>query len=280
MKVTDKDLYIEPRLKDKLDLMIKRSTGKNKDDNVLLVDGEEGMGKSNMAALCAYYIHYEMKRPFDVSNMFFNLDELLQFAIHTKEQIIVWDEAALGGLAVEWWRKNQLQFIKLLMIARKKRHFMIICIPKFFKLNEYIAVDRSIGLIHVYAANAMSKGRFVYYNKDQKEYLYEKWRKTRTKVYRKYYNFHGRFLEVMSKVLDELEYDKKKDAAIMQLGGNNPAQKVDTKKELVIDFMKRLDKDEIHLTQKKISELFGYSKRNIERFAREIKLTADTATPY
>lgn len=215
-----KKYSIDKRLAHKLDLIIRRIKGT--DDALLLIDGDEGQGKSNMAAGIAGYIHIKTGRPLSVDNIFFDLDKLTDFAIKTEKQIIIWDEAALGGLAVEWWRKNQIKFTKLLMVARKKKHFIIICIPKFFKLNEYFVVDRSIGMINVYSKRNIQKGRFRYFNKKKKEKLYNSWKKSRFRAYTKFMSFGGSFVIALPKVFDEEEYEKKKDEAIMSIDKETP----------------------------------------------------------
>ena len=218
--VTDKQYYLDPRLKDKLDLMIKRmEVGK---DNLVLVDGDEGDGKTNMSMGVGYYVAHTCNRPFSLENIFFDLDKLIDFAIKTKEQVIIWDEGALGGLASEWWNKNQKKFIKLLMIARKRQHFWIVNIPKFFKLNEYFVIDRSIGLVHVYMRGGTEHGRFVYFNQTQKEKLWEDWKKTRVRSYKKWWSFHGTFVMFLEKkkfeeIISDEEYNKKKDDAILSI---------------------------------------------------------------
>lgn len=218
VRVTDKQYYMEDALKKKLDLMIDRTTGNNKFDNVLLVDGDEGYGKSNIASGIAYYVAHETGRPFDVDWCFFDLEMLSKVAKETEEKILVWDEGALGGLATEWWSKNQRDFIKLLMTCRKKRHFFIICIPKFFKLNEYLVVDRSIGLVHVYARKEYQLGRFVYFSKKAKERLYEKWKRNRKREYKKFSTLRGTFPETLGLIYDEKLYDKKKEEGIQSIG--------------------------------------------------------------
>lgn len=217
VKVTDKEYYMEPRLKEKLDLMIERCTGKRKMDNLLIVDGDEGYGKSTFATQVAYYFSHKTGRPFSVNNMFFNIDKLIDTAVSSKDQIFVWDEAALGGLSVQWQSKIQQKLVQLLMVARKKRHFFIFNIPKFFKLNEYILVDRAIAMVHVYARQEKELGRFVYYNKKSKEYLYYNFRKKRERAYKKFKTFRGTFPNVMGELIDEDAYDRKKDRAIMSI---------------------------------------------------------------
>lgn len=229
--VTDKKYYLDPKLKDKIDLMIKRmKAGK---DNLLLIDGDEGDGKTNMSMGVGYYFAYTCNRPFSLKNIFFNLDDLIAFAIKTKEQVIIWDEGALGGLASEWWNKNQKKFIKLLMIARKRKHFWVVNIPRFFKLNEYFVIDRSVGLIHVYMRGGTQHGRFVYFNQRQKEKLWEDWKRTRVRGYKKWWNFHGSFVmfletkeDKFKDVIDDDEYNKKKDEAIMSIDKDKEVKEI------------------------------------------------------
>ena len=225
MRVTDKDYVMDGGLKKKIDLMIKRTTGKNKDDNLVLIDGDEGSGKTNLELEIAYYVSSETKRPFSLKNVFFDLNKLIDFAIKTEEQIICWDEGALGGLAIEWWKKNQIKFMKLLMVARKKRHFYIICIPKFFKINEMIVVDRSVALIHTYQRRNTEKGHFLYFMKSMKEALYQDWKKTRRRNYWKYKTLYGTFPEALAKIVDEEAYEKMKDEAIMSINDDKMSHK-------------------------------------------------------
>lgn len=271
---------MEEKLKEKLDMMIARTTGDSMRDNVLLIDGDEGDGKSTMAAGVAYYVHYQTKRTLTLDNLFFNLDELMTFAINTKEQIIIWDEGALGGLAGDWWSKNQKKFLRLLMVARKRRHFFIICIPKFFKLNEYLVLDRSIGLIHVYAKNQIHQGRFVYFNKITKEKLYYDWRRSRYRNYRKHYNFHGGFPNVFAKIFDEDEYDKRKDVAILSIDKED--DKLDERsirKNMVIHAINVMQSKGIMPQQKDLIDVFGFSKSAISRFTAEAKKLSNNPRP-
>lgn len=268
--VTNLKFWMEDRLKEKLDMMIARMSGGSKRDNLVLIDGDEGDGKSTMAAQVGYYIHYETKRPYTLDNLFFNLEELMTFALNTKEQIIIWDEGALGGLAGDWWNKHQKKFLKLLMVARKRRHFFIICIPKFFKMNEYLVLDRSIALIHVYSRKQIEQGKYVYFNKIMKERLYYDWRKSRYRNYRKYYNFHGSFPNVFAKIFDEDAYDKKKDMAILSIDKED--DKLDERsfrKNLSIGFLNRAKLMGIDTTQENWAKILNVSLTTYKNYRRE-----------
>lgn len=216
MIVTDKKYHLETKLVEKLNIMINRCT-KKKFDNLVIVDGAEGYGKSTLSVAMAYYFAYETGRSFSVDNIFFKINELMEFATKTKDQIIIWDEAAIEGLATDWQSKLQRKLIKLLMVVRKKRHFFIFNIPRFFKLNEYIIVDRAIALIHVYARRETQLGRMVYFNRKSKDSLYSEWKRNKVRAYGKYKRFGGTFPDVLAKLIDEKTYEAKKDKAIESL---------------------------------------------------------------
>lgn len=276
--VTDKQYYLDPKLKEKLDLMIARM--KHGKDNLLLVDGDEGDGKTNMSMIVGYYFAHTTNREFNLDHIFFDLDKLIDFAIKTKEQVIIWDEGALGGLASEWWNKNQKKFIKLMMIARKRKHFWVVNIPKFFKLNEYFVIDRSVGLIHVYLSGGTLHGCFVYFNQIQKEKLWETWKKSRVRSYKRWYSFHGRFIMFLGKkrfkdIIDEVKYDKRKDEAIMSIA-KEPEKKESEVDMKMRDFLvKKMLEEDPTLTARKIAEKIGNSihiiSRCIERINKEKK---------
>lgn len=219
MIVTDKEYSMDSKLAGKLDLMIKRMQGT--DDNILLIDGDEGQGKTEMAMGACYYVSHNMGRTYNVKHIFFELDEVIKFASSTEQQVIHFDEGALGLQSTQWWNKNQQKFLTLCMVARKKKHFIVICIPKFYKLSQYITEERSIGLIHVYSRKNMQKGRFCYFTKRAKDKLIQQWKKRKVKTYKKYHSFHGTFPQASKKIfVDEemLEYEKNKDQAIFNVG--------------------------------------------------------------
>jgi hypothetical protein len=260
---------MEKLLVEKLDLMCDRMT-KGTSDNLVLIDGDEGTGKSTLASEICYYVAHKCKREFNLSRVFFDLDELMSFALRTKEQIIDWDEGALGGLSVEWWKKNQIKFLKLLMVARKRKHFFVICIPKFFKLSEYLVVDRSMALIHVYERNQLEKGRFIYFSKGRKERLWQDWKKSKFRNYKKLYNFHGSFPDAFAQIIDADEYDKKKDMAILSIDKDD--DKIDERtlrKRFIGMAVKRMDILGIKLNQSVLCDIFDVSEKTLRAYKNE-----------
>ena len=228
--VTENKFYMEKLLKEKLDKMIARCTqNKPKLDASIVCSGDEGTGKSTLIIGAAHYVATETGRTFNADNVFFSIRDLFEHAQKTENQILVWDEAALGGMAAEHFNKDQIFLIKLLMTARKKRHFLFINIPKFWKLTEYIIVDRSLGLIQTYSKNEEENGYYIYFNKKAKEKLYYCIKQKKQRRYRKYKTFWGKFPDVLDKdykgnILNKFsvaDYEKKKDEAIAKIGQDN-----------------------------------------------------------
>jgi len=219
MKVTDKNYYLDDNLKTILDYCLKRQ--RKKFDHLFIIDGDEGYGKSTMVLAPAYYLAYKTGATFNVKeNIFFDLDSMLKRASETEKQILIWDEAALGGMSLQWQTQIQQKLIQMLMVARKKGHFWFFVIPKFFKLNEYIVLDRAIGLVHVYSEDDLTRGRFVYFDKNKKNKLYYNYRKNRTRNYRDYL-FAGKFTNA-THIIDLEEYDRLKDEAILNIYREKP----------------------------------------------------------
>lgn len=232
MIITDKKLSIEKKMVEYLDrIALRVSRPAPKLDYAMLVDGPEGYGKTNIGITAAYRVGEQTGREFTLDNIFFDPEKLIKFATENENKIIMWDEMALVALAMQHGDKWQLAIIQTLMMARKKRHFFIFCIPRFYRLREAI-IERCMGMIHVYARSNMELGRFFFYKKSALDSLYETWKRTKRKP--KYWQFvtvRGCFGESLSKVIDEKTYEKSKDEAIMQILERMKGKKMNQKTE-------------------------------------------------
>lgn len=285
MIVTNKKYMIEDQLLKKLNLMVKRLKGS--DDAVLIIDGDEGQGKTEFAFSVCYYMAHKLKRSYDVDNVFFDLDSMIQFAASTKDQIIHFDEAALGLMRTQWQKESQQKFLQLVMVARKKRHFIVICIPKFHRLPPYALEERSIGLVHVYSHKNIYKGRYCYFNKEAKSKLHEDYEKRKIKSYQKHYSFRGKFVEASKKIFNQEQmdaYEKKKDQAILSVSDDSkPQSKRATKwMQQRNNIIKGLKKDmKISTSQiKKLLEKYNVSldKSELGRICQEVKVSPPQIT--
>lgn len=264
-KVTDLDFYLDDGYKKKLDLFIRRLTIPNpKKDAILLIEGGEGEGKTNLSFQTAYYVAQETGRKFDNSRVFFRAEPLLNFLQNSEEQIAIYDEPALDMLGAEWWKQEQINIVKLLMMARKKRHFIIFNITKFYKFNEYIIVDRALGLVHVYSRNEIEPGRFVYIKKKAIELLYNSYRSSKKREYKRYTSLRGTFADFVPGILDYEQYEKDKDNAILSIGvkkDNKEVKKLNEIKEQVGSLKFPI------LTQASMAEQLGITPRTLQRWA-------------
>ena len=265
--VTDLNFYMDDALHNKIKLMLTRCIHKtNKKDALLLIEGGEGEGKTNLALQIAHVVKHNTGRKFTTNNIFYSAEKLVKFAQNTKEQIIVYDEPALDMLGGEWWKSEQMNLVKLLMMARKNRHFFIFNITKFYKFNEYIVVDRSIGLIHVYSRNEIEPGHFVYIKKKAVEFLFNSYKSSKRRDYKKYSCLRGTFPDYVKGIVDLVQYEKDKDNAILSIGD----AKVNRWKAELKSWKIKLAKCKLPINNKEdLAEGLGISTRSLYRWAKE-----------
>jgi DNA-binding transcriptional regulator YiaG len=288
MSVTDKQIPLNSSLVQKFDLMIERvEQTKPCHDTLVSIEGSEGVGKTTMAVILGYYVHSVTGRPFSEKNVFADVKKAIDFAQNTFGQIVIFDEPALDALSAEWWKESQKDLIKLLMLSRKKRHFFIFNITKFYKFSEYIVVDRAVCMIHLYEQQNDNRPAFAYIGKMCLENLYNDYRKKRERNYRKYKMFTGTFPDVLDpkmsyNILDHFnveEYEKEKDKAILSIGKKMKNDVKELKRKLgslkfpiptQIEFAKRLEVS--------ITTLKSWKEDSMDKKIEENQLKSQKAT--
>lgn len=281
MIVTKFKYPLETNLVSKLDLMIERCSDKgSKKDTVLLCEGAEGEGKTTFSIAIAYYVAEQTGREFDVSRVFFDVEKMIEFGQSKEKQIIIWDEPALQALSTDWASSAVKNLTRLLMMARKKQHFIIINMTKFYKFNEYVVVDRPMALIHVYSRRNIESGRFMYLRKKCLEPLWRDYRFRKVRSYKKYASkkIRGTFPDILNpkyknnvlKSFDNKTYEKNKDAAIMEIGKDTKKDKKTVwRAERLIALKEKFPKME----QKELASILGVSVMTIQRDLDTIKET-------
>lgn len=259
-------LSIPQLLHQKLELMWERSN-KYKNDNLIIIDGDTGTGKSNLATLISADFSNLSGRTYDVSNVFFDSNQMVKFALNTQEQIIHYDESLFSAMASDWQTQEQKKLIKMLWLCRKKKHFFVFCLPDFFSLRDKIAVEKSVALVRTYLSNGLEPGSFAYYTKDQKSLLFSLWKKKGQKGYRKYYAFNATFSPVLHKIIDEEAYERKKDMAIMSLDKEEKPKESKEAKELARLKQKIYESSfKFNLNQEAVAEHFGTTARTVRKW--------------
>jgi hypothetical protein len=204
--------YLHKALKENLDYEITRL--KKSWDCILLIDGEEGAGKSSFASAIAYYMSSKLETKFDNDDVIYTISQFEDWIENQPPySVCQWDEFALAGMSSDALTKIQNILIKKMTVMRKKKLVVILVIPYFFMLRKYFAIARTKCLIHVYSHNNLDRGDFCYYNKEQKKRLYLQGLKL-WDYYKANPSFHGNFKDTYGLFYDIDTYEQKKDEAL------------------------------------------------------------------
>jgi hypothetical protein len=205
--------YIDDRLKKNLDTKIIPSLAKKDKDRIIAIDGAEGSGKSTLAMQIGKYVDNSL----DLSRVVFSAEEFRDAVFKAnKGQCIIYDEAFTGLSSRSSLSMINRALVSLMMQMRQKNLFVIIVLPTFFLLDKYVALFRTIVLIHVYESRGI-RGYFKVYNRKSKKLLYLLGKMTYTYNNKKVHtNFKGRFYGKFALGFDEEEelYRSKKSKAL------------------------------------------------------------------
>ncbi|HEY5631622.1 MAG TPA: hypothetical protein VIR31_05805 [Nitrososphaeraceae archaeon] len=278
MIVTDLQYGIENKLIRKLDLMIDRCTRERPVlDAWIINEGGEGSGKTNASIAEAYYVKSKTNRPI---SLWFRLQPMIDFAKRTSKQIIIWDEPAFDSLKTDSSSILNKNLMRLQSTCRKKQHFLIVNMTRFYRFSEPIVVERCLGLIHLYSRKEMTPGRFYYIKKKKLESLYLLWNQKHERAYKKFKSFRGSFPEVMEKHFHKMginiegndnctlaDYEHYKDKSIASIGEQNvkiTKKEIKALNDLVILKSKILNiwRKGI-LNQKELAECIGVPYRTV-----------------
>jgi hypothetical protein len=244
---------------------------KREQDILFIFTGSEGSGKSNASVCFAYYMASLSGRKFNEDNVFFDIDKMMKFAGSTKEQIIIWDEAALGGLASDWTAESQKKLVSMLMVCRKLRHIFIFNVPRFYKLSPNI-IERAYCMFYIFEDDHEEPGNFIIIGREGLENLYQEWRTTRKAFYFKYTSLPnpGHFDWYMPYLIDYVKYDLEKDAAILKCVNETKEMKMKKKlmereQEIVFNLSK------FGINQEDIAKIMNCSIKTIGNRFKQVK---------
>jgi len=183
-------------------------------DNLIIVTGKEGSGKSHLAMNLCYLYAQARGIPFGVDQITFSSEEFLDKAVKSKGKILLYDEAVQGLMGQNWQDKTQQLIIQTLMIARKNRNLYVLCIPSIAYLSKYLVNERCLAMFETYNKNFergfasifnLNKTRQIYHLKKQNNHIHNVkpiWR--------------FRFAKA-DNLVDMEAYENKKDKAIRNL---------------------------------------------------------------
>ena len=133
-----KTFQIDSYLKSNLDICLKNTEQKN--DNVFMIDGREGSGKSTgLAFPCAFYLSGPNMR------VVFTSEQFNKAYNESKEgDTIIFDEFVTVGMSIQAMNKEQQEIIQRMTMSRKKLINIILVVPNYFMFQWYFTTHRSI----------------------------------------------------------------------------------------------------------------------------------------
>lgn len=214
------DFFIAPIVKELFKPVKKRVLTKDR-DFVMVVDGEEGAGKSVLAFQLAKHFDPD----FNIDKVVFNSDQFLKIIkgpLTKKGTAIVLDEAFSAANSRASLTEVNRAMIGVATEMRQKNLFVIFCIPSFFDLDKYFALWRCRTLVHVYFTPTEQR-RYIIFPKDYKKLLYLTGKKTYS--YTKPYSPYPPFSFPHHYTINEEEYRHKKSQAFTKRTVSNQARK-------------------------------------------------------
>lgn len=220
--------YFDGRLHEALEIYKKIVA--NKWDGVFYIGGYEGDGKSEFAGQLAHYFD----PTYCLERCVFTPEQFMKAVDEAEEgEAVVYDEAQDAFESVNRDTISRALKSKMTRI-RKKRLYIIIVAPDFWRINKYMFIHRARAFFRVYA-NGLQRGFFEFYNRERKHRLMIEGKKKELLCVKP--NFRGRFTHWFP--LDEQAYDKKKEEATKLVGketGSEDKQLYEDLRGKVLDY--------------------------------------------
>ncbi len=204
----EKPLYMDTELHYQLINYVIPAVKKKDFDYVLVIDGDEGVGKS----VFGMGIGKVLDPNFDLKNVCFTPEDFInRIKTAKKNECIMFDEGFLGLSSRSSLSQTNQLIVSNMMMMRQLNLFVIIVLPSVFMLDRYCVLHRAKGLLHVYLGDDGRRGNWVYFNKARMKTLWLLGKKLYDYRVVKYVldgNFNDQYM------VNEKEYRKKKLKAL------------------------------------------------------------------
>lgn len=269
LKIKGETIYLDNFLKMRLDHVLKQQ--KKEFDAVILIDGNEGSGKSTLSFIVAWYLS---NGNIAMTNICEGTDDAVDKLEHLPDRsVLIIDEGSLLFSSRDVMKRENKQLLKILNVIRQKCMILIVVAPSFFELEKYLAYRRSNFLLHVYLDKRGNRGRFVYFGTKKKKLLYVNGKKNYDSYAKPRGNFVGQFWNF--KLPFDEEYQALKRRSLIDA--------IKTKKvELNDEFRRAVIKERLekylangnNLTQAQLAEAYALGITTIKRYIGDVKAKA------
>jgi len=154
-----RDVYIAPLLRKKLDKMIYAIEHQN-EDGVVLIYGDEGLGKSVLAQQIAAYFDAKFRKGFNINNIHFTSRDHQYNASHSDIKTVHLFDEARRDIGKSNRKANKDEFFNFLSECRDDNQVHIIVLPALSDISEYIALHRAKCIIRVQKRKNFYKGYY------------------------------------------------------------------------------------------------------------------------
>lgn len=267
--VFGKKLYFNPAYINQLEVFKKRI---NSDfDNIFLITGMEGTGKSRGIAIpTAYYLSGpNIKIVFTWEQFEEEYDKMKTGGT------IIWDEFIFSGMGADALTEMQKNLIKKMATGRETHLVnVLLVIPSIFLLKNYFAVHRALCQIHTDSPDFLSRGYAYFFSYEDKRILYNIHKKTQyTNLNRSSFGFA--FEEQNETLYDMEEYKRMKKEAIDSMNGNEEDSK-DRSTDKRSNIFKKLwlkehTDDVLSMSTRELADNFGLNIRSWQLIKKEIE---------
>lgn len=275
VKVHDLEWYEDKIFKQNLDIWLDGMM--DNDDLVLVFDGLERSGKSLRMRQVAKYCASVLKTKFDDTNIFFQLNDYVDFSIESSEYTIcILDEGRNVLNKKSSMSKGNKKFTNYISECAKKRQVHLIALPAYHDLDRYISNWRMKAVVHLhkwyenddkkFSGYKLSRGKYTFYMND--DYLKDSYNYPYR--YPRRWETIGRFNNIETFSKNELKrYEDKKDEN-MEIKYHSKYENMELNKTEQM-WKKRTFKLANHcelsrgLTRGEISDALGMELKNFQR---------------
>lgn len=191
----------------------------NKLDNVIIITGKVGSGKSNIALGLGLLYEHLMGRKLTLNNIHFLIEEVLKelYRDDNRTLSIIHDEAISGSSTRDSTSSFGKFLLRALITKRFKSHFLILNIDNIKELTKKI-IERSVAWIHVTYVRTPKgyvKGLFKVFGPKKAEKVYldmkaGKYVNIESHPIVKNNNYLFKSYKYFDTIISEEEYEKKK----------------------------------------------------------------------
>lgn len=183
-----KSFYLSKQLKKELDTALYAVKSKNQ-DLVIVIDGDEGAGKSQTSRMVGFYCAKVLGSFFDldgVTNIHNSLEKYIKTSIDGEKYMVnILDESRKVLNRKRSTSKDAVRFTDYLSECRSKNQVHILLLPTYHDLDRYVAQWRMSLVIHMFkmwtpdekvelGGHELHLGAFrLYINTDAMRYFYD-----------------------------------------------------------------------------------------------------------